>query len=323
MVQQMGEEKRADRGRSCPVWATRRRLLMRASRFAWLHLALVPLGSSLHSPDSWAALQEQRRRPPRGQRQTSDQETATLNKEQELGCFGWVSEGACKSNPEWMLVHCALACDAKGPTVAPSTEPASAPPSPNTGAPTMAPSIAPTTADASDSMDVSIEEKDVVVWHSSLVDKKVMGDDGQIIGMLHPDGTVTDSWGGDGKVVGLRNDLGGSVVRTSVTGSAFASVVTSRSVLDGDKVSTADGRVVGHLQDDGETVVNGDGQVVGIRQDDGAVVSGATPIHRRRDSKPYPPVLLPAIRWRRIRMSHGCDWHGRMSSTFVDSAAQF
>ena len=85
-----------------------------------------------------------------------------------------------------------------------------------------------------------------MAWISTLEGNKVKGEDGETIGTLHTDGTVTES---DGTVIGFRKG-DGSVIRTSASGLPLRSVVTSRSSLDGTKVRKADGRVVGHLQDD-------------------------------------------------------------------------
>ena len=133
-----------------------------------------------------------------------------------------------------------------------------------TSAPTQAPSAAPATITASGC---------VVASQTTLDGNKVKGPDGQTIGTLHSDGTVTDS---EGKIVGLRNP-DGSIGESVECGLPFASVVTSQSDVDptSGKVTNADGHPIGHLQDDGKTIVDGEGNVVGVRKEDGSVVGGS------------------------------------------------
>ncbi len=119
-------------------------------------------------------------------------------------------------------------------------------------------------------LDGKPDERTVFAPNSTVDGNKVKGPDGKTIGTLHSDGSVTNP---NGDVVGLRRE-DGAVVRTSVSGLPWKSVVSPRSTLDDSVVRVVGGNPIGHLQDDGKTVVDKDGKVVGVRRNDGAIVKG-------------------------------------------------
>ena len=137
------------------------------------------------------------------------------------------------------------------------------------------------------SMPLSMQELgDVIVAESSLDGNTVQTLDGQTVGTLRSDGSVTvspttpsfPSWqdvnASDATIIGLMN-ADGSVALSSVSGLPLDSVVSSQSTVSGTTVRTAAGRLIGYLQNDGATVLNSDGSFVGARQVDGAVVGGS------------------------------------------------
>ena len=137
---------------------------------------------------------------------------------------------------------------------------------------------------------------DVIVPESTLDGDTLRGPDGETIGTLRSDGTVTvspqapsfKSWQdadpSDATVIGRMNRAMGhehssghhaSIFLSSVSGLPLDSVVSSQSTVKGTTVMTAEGHTVGDLQDDGTTVLDGDGNLAGVRQVDGAIVGGS------------------------------------------------
>lgn len=139
---------------------------------------------------------------------------------------------------------------------------------------------------------------DIIVSESTLQGNTVQAPDGQTIGTLCSDGTVTvspmapafPSWQNinptDATIIGRMNrDMGAisihratfhsSIALSSVSGLPSDSVVSSQSTVKGTTVMAADGHTIGDLQDDGTTVLDGDGNLVGVRQVDGAIVGGS------------------------------------------------
>lgn len=147
------------------------------------------------------------------------------------------------------------------------------------------------------SMPLSMQELgDVIVSESTLDGNTVRASDGQTIGTLRSDGTVTvspmapsfPSWQdanlSDAIVIGRMNRAMGhqhssghhsSIFLSSVSGLPLDSVVSSQSTVKGTTVMAVDGHAVGDLQDDGTTVLDGDGNLAGVRQADGAIVGGS------------------------------------------------
>ena len=147
------------------------------------------------------------------------------------------------------------------------------------------------------SMPLSMQELgDVIVSESTLQGNTVQAPDGQTIGTLRSDGTVTvspmapafPSWQNinptDATVIGRMNRAMGhqhssghhaSIALSSVSGLPSDSVVSSQSTVKGTTVMAVDGHILGDLQDDGTTVLDGDGNLVGVRQVDGAIVGGS------------------------------------------------
>ena len=147
------------------------------------------------------------------------------------------------------------------------------------------------------SMPLSMQELgDVIVSESTLQGNTVQAPDGQTIGTLRSDGTVTvstmapafPSWQNinptDATITGRMNRAMGhqhssghhsSIALSSVSGLPSDSVVSSQSTVKGTTVMAVDGHTLGDLQDDGTTVLDGDGNLVGVRQVDGAIVGGS------------------------------------------------